>query len=145
MPGAFDKALPEGEPQRHRDTERKDRRKIGRVRDLALLVLAISFVPPLCVSVPLWLKHLRRDEPAATSPTLSEVSAMLADNLARDLYAALCDIPLIDPHSHIDPHHPTAKSLDDILGYHYYTELAHSAGMSQGPLAPNVSPRERVR
>src|SRR5207253_368955 len=32
-----------------------------------------------------------------------------------------------------------------ILGYHYYTELAHSAGMDKGPLASGVEPRERVR
>jgi glucuronate isomerase len=70
---------------------------------------------------------------------------MPADTLVRDLAAALADIPLIDPHSHIDPLHPVARSLDDILGYHYYTELAHSAGMSQEPLAPDVPPRDRVR
>ncbi len=67
------------------------------------------------------------------------------DALAQELYAELCRIPLIDPHSHIDPHRPVARGLDDILGYHYYTELAHSAGMSQAPLAKEVSPRERVR
>ena len=38
-----------------------------------------------------------------------------------------------------------SKSLDDILGYHYYTELAHSAGMSQALLAKDADPRERVR
>jgi glucuronate isomerase len=70
---------------------------------------------------------------------------MLYDRLAQDLYAEICRIPLIDPHSHINPHRPTARSLDDILGYHYYTELAHSAGMDKGPLAPTVDPRERVR
>jgi glucuronate isomerase len=70
---------------------------------------------------------------------------MPADTLVRDLTTALADIPLIDPHSHIDPLSPVSKSLDDILGYHYYTELAHSAGMSQGPLAKEVSPRDRVR
>ena len=63
----------------------------------------------------------------------------------KQLYTEICHIPLIDPHSHIDPHQPTARSLDDILGYHYYTELAHSAGMDKGPLAPEVEPRERVR
>src|SRR6266478_5743144 len=67
------------------------------------------------------------------------------DSLTRDLTAALTAVPLIDPHSHIDPLSPVSKSLDDILGYHYYTELAHSAGMSQAPLAKEVSPRERVR
>src|SRR5262245_17768927 len=70
---------------------------------------------------------------------------MLEDRLARDLAAEIDKIPLIDPHSHINPHKAASKSLDDILGYHYYTELAHSAGMDQGPLAKDVPPRERVR
>src|SRR5688572_29941523 len=70
---------------------------------------------------------------------------MFSDQLAKDLYTEICKIPLIDPHSHINPHAPTAKSLDDILGYHYYTELAHSAGMDKAPLRPEVDPRERVR
>src|SRR5687768_2465459 len=70
---------------------------------------------------------------------------MPADTLVRDLTAALADVPLIDPHSHIDPLSPVSKSLDDILGYHYYTELAHSAGMSQAPLGKDVPARDRVR
>lgn len=70
---------------------------------------------------------------------------MLYDRLAQELYAELCRIPIIDPHSHINPHSPTAHTLDDILGYHYYTELAHSAGLDKGPLAEHVDPRERVR
>jgi glucuronate isomerase len=70
---------------------------------------------------------------------------MPSDSLVRDLTAALTDVPLIDPHSHIDPHHPVSKSLDDILGYHYYTELAHSAGMPQTLLAKDAPARERVR
>jgi glucuronate isomerase len=70
---------------------------------------------------------------------------MSADNLSHDLCSALCAIPLIDPHSHIDPFAPASKSLDDILGYHYYTELAHSAGMSHEPLRKETPPRDRVR
>jgi glucuronate isomerase len=70
---------------------------------------------------------------------------MLHDRLVQDLYTELCRIPLIDPHTHINPHRPAARSLDDILGYHYYTELAHSAGMDKAPLAADVPPRERVR
>jgi glucuronate isomerase len=70
---------------------------------------------------------------------------MPADQLVADLTAALDAVPLIDPHSHIDPLAPVSKSLDDILGYHYYTELAHSAGMSQEPLGKDVPPRDRVR
>ncbi|MGL6076853.1 MAG: glucuronate isomerase [Fimbriiglobus sp.] len=69
----------------------------------------------------------------------------MSDNLVQDLTAALDAIPLIDPHSHIEPLSPVSKSLDDILGYHYYTELAHSAGMGQGVLSQDVSPRDRVR
>jgi glucuronate isomerase len=67
------------------------------------------------------------------------------DALVADLTAAFEEIPLIDPHSHINPFSPTAQSLEDILGYHYYTELAHSAGMSQQVLQPEVSSRQRVR
>src|ERR1700677_4902349 len=70
---------------------------------------------------------------------------MLHDRLAQELYAEICRIPLIDPHSHINPHAPTARSLDDVLNYHYYTELAHSVGMEKAVLEPRVDPRDRVR
>jgi glucuronate isomerase len=70
---------------------------------------------------------------------------MPTDPLVHELFAEICRIPLIDPHSHINPHRAAARSLDEILGYHYYTELAHSAGMDQAPLAADVDPRERVR
>lgn len=70
---------------------------------------------------------------------------MATDSLTNDLFRALEAIPLIDPHSHIDPLRPVSRSLDDILGYHYYTELAHSVGMSHDPLQPHVTARDRVR
>jgi glucuronate isomerase len=70
---------------------------------------------------------------------------MLNDRLSQDLYTEICQIPLVDPHSHIDPRQPTSRSLNDILNYHYYTELAHSVGMDKEPLQPDVDPRERVR
>src|SRR6266446_2071188 len=70
---------------------------------------------------------------------------MLYDRLAQDLYAEICHIPIIDPHTHIDARRPTARSLDDILGYHYYTELAHSAGMEKSLLEPGADRRDRVR
>ena len=69
---------------------------------------------------------------------------MATDQLVSDLFTEIVKIPLIDPHSHINPHRPTARTLDDLLGYHYYTELAHSAGLDKALLA-DVSPRERVR
>ncbi|MBM3980742.1 MAG: amidohydrolase [Planctomycetes bacterium] len=70
---------------------------------------------------------------------------MPADQLVQNLESALSKVPLIDPHSHIDPLAPVSKSLDDILGYHYYTELAHSAGMGKALLAKDADPRDRVR
>ncbi|MGE3806241.1 MAG: glucuronate isomerase [Gemmataceae bacterium] len=69
----------------------------------------------------------------------------MSESLPQELYAEICKITLIDPHSHINPHQAASKSLDDILGYHYYTELAHSAGMDKKPLAADFKPRERVR
>ncbi|MGL4419318.1 MAG: glucuronate isomerase, partial [Gemmataceae bacterium] len=65
--------------------------------------------------------------------------------LYRDLDQALARVPLIDPHSHINPHAPVSRSLEDILGYHYYTELAHSAGMPQTELAMERAPIDRIR
>lgn len=70
---------------------------------------------------------------------------MIADGLVQSLTAAFDAVPLIDPHSHIEPLSPVSRSLDDILGYHYYTELAHSAGMSQKLLAKDADPKERCR
>ncbi|MFO0825191.1 MAG: hypothetical protein U0792_19070 [Gemmataceae bacterium] len=62
---------------------------------------------------------------------------MASDSRRRPHLKAL-EHPLIDPPLHIEPLSPVSKSLDDILGYHYYTELAHSAGMSQAPLGKDV-------
>jgi len=76
---------------------------------------------------------------------LTGTFAMFSDGLTQSLTAAFEAVPLIDPHSHIEPLSPVSKSLDDILGYHYYTELAHSAGMSQKLLAKDADPRERCR
>jgi glucuronate isomerase len=70
---------------------------------------------------------------------------MLTDRLADDLFTQICHIPLIDPHTHIDPHRPTAKSLADILSYHYYTELALSSGTPRPSFSEGIDPRERVR
>ncbi len=69
----------------------------------------------------------------------------MAMELRECLYDELCRIRLIDPHTHIDAHAPAATSLADILGYHYYTELAHSAGMPKDEIEPPASdPKERV-
>ncbi|MFW6168917.1 MAG: glucuronate isomerase [Planctomycetota bacterium] len=64
--------------------------------------------------------------------------------LRRRLYAELDAIVLIDPHTHINPHCPASETPADILGYHYYTELAHSAGMPKAEIEePGLDAREK--
>ena len=67
------------------------------------------------------------------------------DPAARELFEEMAGWPIFDPHSHIDPRKPAARDLDEVLGYHYYTELAHSAGMPADLVAPALAPRERAR
>jgi glucuronate isomerase len=70
----------------------------------------------------------------------------MSEALCLRLFEELDWLVLIDPHTHIDPHAPSAKDLSEILGYHYYTELAHSAGMPRGQIEePGLDPREKVR
>ena len=65
--------------------------------------------------------------------------------LQKSLYEQLDAIVLIDSHSHINPHAATSTTLADLLGYHYYTELAHSSGMPKSQIEePGISPREKV-
>lgn len=52
---------------------------------------------------------------------------------------------MVDPHTHIDAHRPASRNLADILGYHYYTELAHSAGLPRQQIEePGLAPKEKV-
>ena len=67
------------------------------------------------------------------------------DSLSDRLFDTLCSIPLIDPHTHIDPLSPHCESLADILTYHYYTELVHSAGMPREVIEhPDLSAKEKL-
>jgi len=69
----------------------------------------------------------------------------MSQELVYRLMAELDALRLIDPHTHIDPRSPSATTLSDILGYHYYTELAHSTGLSRGQIEdPQLSPKERA-
>ena len=69
----------------------------------------------------------------------------MSQALRERLYAELDSLTLIDPHTHIDPHVPASSTLADILGYHYYTELAHSAGMEKSQIEEsNLAPKEKV-
>jgi glucuronate isomerase len=70
----------------------------------------------------------------------------MSDQLRQRLFAELDSIRLIDPHSHIEPKSAASKTLADILGYHYYTELIHSAGMPREEIeATGLDPKEKVR
>src|SRR5215831_16047226 len=64
---------------------------------------------------------------------------------ARELFEEMCRWPIYDPHSHIDALRPAARDLDEVLGYHYYTELAHAAGMPAERVDAGLAPRQRVR
>ncbi|MBX3422122.1 MAG: amidohydrolase [Pirellulaceae bacterium] len=67
-------------------------------------------------------------------------------DLKQRLFDELDRLVLIDPHTHINPHSPASQSLAEILGYHYYTELAHSAGMPRLAIEdPKLGPRDRVQ
>lgn len=70
----------------------------------------------------------------------------MSQALRTRLYEEFDSLVLIDPHTHINPHAPASNTLADILGYHYYTELAHSAGMPKGQIEePSLAPKEKVR
>ena len=70
----------------------------------------------------------------------------MTDTARDSIYEAIASIRLIDPHTHINPHAPASNTLADLLGYHYYTELAHSAGMPKAKIEEDgVSHRELVR
>src|SRR5438034_10094757 len=69
----------------------------------------------------------------------------MSDNLRQRLFTELDSIRLIAPHSHVEPKSAASKTLADILGYHYYTELIHSAGMPRAEIEePGIDPREKV-
>src|SRR4051794_3369260 len=66
------------------------------------------------------------------------------DPKARELFEEMVRWPIFDPHSHINPHRPAARNLDEVLGYHYYTELAHASGMPAALVASELDPRTRA-
>ncbi|HEY2416153.1 MAG TPA: glucuronate isomerase [Pirellulaceae bacterium] len=67
-------------------------------------------------------------------------------DLRKRIFGELDSLVLVDPHTHINPLDPGSHTLADILGYHYYTELAHSAGMPKNQIEePGLDPKEKVR
>jgi glucuronate isomerase len=65
--------------------------------------------------------------------------------LRQRIFAQLDALALIDPHTHVNPLQPASRTLADILGYHYYTELAHSGGMARADIEEaGLDPKEQV-
>jgi len=67
----------------------------------------------------------------------------MSDLETRLLHEILA-VRAIDCHSHVPAESPHAKTLGDLLGYHYYTELAHSAGMPADAVDPHTSGADRI-
>ncbi len=69
----------------------------------------------------------------------------MSDALRKRLFDQLDALVLIDPHTHINALQPASTNLADILGYHYYTELAHSAGLPREQIEePGLPAKEKV-
>ncbi|MEO2021894.1 MAG: amidohydrolase [Pirellulaceae bacterium] len=65
--------------------------------------------------------------------------------LRNRIFTELDALVLIDPHTHINALQPASETLADILGYHYYTELAHSTGLPRDRIEEaNLDPKEKV-
>ncbi|MDE0735999.1 MAG: amidohydrolase [Pirellulaceae bacterium] len=69
----------------------------------------------------------------------------MSQELRNRIFTELDALVLIDPHTHINALQPASETLADILGYHYYTELAHSAGLPRDRIEEaNLDPKEKV-
>ena len=69
----------------------------------------------------------------------------MSQTLRNRLFQELDALEFVDPHTHIDARRPTATSLAEIMGYHYYTELAHSAGLPREQIEQDgLDPRDKV-
>ncbi|MFH1612498.1 MAG: glucuronate isomerase [bacterium] len=64
--------------------------------------------------------------------------------LSQILYKEINKIPIFDTHSHIPYQQPMANNLLDILGYHYYTELCHSATYTKKWTDETLSKEQKV-
>ena len=69
----------------------------------------------------------------------------MSEQLRLRIFDQLDALSIVDPHTHINALSPASTTLADILGYHYYTELAHSTGMSKAQIEePGLDPKEKV-
>jgi len=66
-------------------------------------------------------------------------------SLQQVIFDELDTLALVDSHSHINPRAPASETIADLLGYHYYTELVHSAGMPRETIEKaGLPPDEKV-
>lgn len=63
--------------------------------------------------------------------------------LTETLHGEIAKIAAIDIHSHVRQLEPGASSLRDLLGYHYYIELAWSCGLPKSAMAAEL-PDEKM-
>ena len=69
----------------------------------------------------------------------------MSDQLCQRIISELEQLVLIDPHTHINPRSAASRTLADIMGYHYYTELAHSVGLAREQIEESeLDPKEMV-
>ena len=69
----------------------------------------------------------------------------MTQQVTQQIFSELNSLRLIDPHTHINPLSAASTTLADILGYHYYTELTHSAGLARLQIEePGIAPKEKV-
>src|SRR4029078_6647667 len=67
-------------------------------------------------------------------------------DLRKRLFNELDQLVLVDPHTHINPLDPGSHTLADILGYHYYSEWSHSAGIPKSRIEEaGLDQKEKVR
>ncbi len=78
--------------------------------------------------------------PASSGDLMAHHSAELEQRLLGEIMR----IQAIDVHSHVPHGAPFATTLRDLLGYHYYTELAYSAGMSKKVIDPETGDEEML-
>src|SRR5262245_35424095 len=70
----------------------------------------------------------------------------MSTSLSQRLFDELDALWLVEPHTQSNPHARAALTMADILGYHYYTELVHSAGVPRSEIEnPQLSRRDKVR
>lgn len=60
----------------------------------------------------------------------------MALDLRVELFREIDRIPIYDIHTHVDPARPLARGPADVVGYHYFRQLAHSASPLEQPAAP---------